>query len=64
MTRPFVDCSLIYADFQSLFVFKKFEFGANFGPRSFSLGFEFETIYGKICKEMSNPMENHLSYFA
>ena len=46
----FVDCSLIYANFQRLFVFKTFEFGANFGPRWFSLGFEFETIYGKICK--------------
>ena len=40
-----------------------FEFGANFGPRGFSFGFEFETIYGKICKKMSNPMKNQLSYF-
>ena len=49
---PFLDCSLIYADFQGLFVFKTFEFGANFGPRWFSLGFESETIYGKICKKI------------
>ena len=59
----FVDCSLIYTNFQRLFVFKKFEFGANFGPRWFSLGFEFETIYGKICKKMNNPTKNQLSYF-
>ena len=59
----FVDCSFIYADFQRLFVFKTIEFGANFGPRWFSLGFEFETIYGKICKKMNNPMKNQLSYF-
>ena len=54
----FVDCSLIYTNFQRLFVFKTFEFGANFGPRWFSLGFEFETIYGKICKDMNNPTKN------
>ena len=59
----FVDCSLIYANFQRLFVFKMFEFGANFGPKWFSLGFEFETIYGKICKKMNNPTKNQLSYF-
>ena len=43
-----------------LFVFKTFEYGANFGPRRFSLGFEFETIYGKICKKMNNPTKNHI----
>ena len=59
----FVDCSLIFADFQRLFVFKKFEFDANFVPRWFSLGFKFETIYGKICKKMNNPTKNQLSYF-
>ena len=58
MTRPFVDCSLLYADFQRLFVFKMFEFGANFGPRGFSVGFEFKTIYGKICKKMNNLTKN------
>ena len=46
----FVDCSVIYADLQRLFVFKTFEFGANFGPRRLSLGFEFETIHGKFVK--------------
>ena len=35
----FVDCSLIYADFQRLFVFKTFEFGTIFGPRWFCLDF-------------------------
>ena len=59
----FVDCSLIYADFQRLFVFKTFEFGTNFGPKLYSLGFEFKTIYGKICKKMNNPTKNQLSYF-
>ena len=59
----FVDCWLIYADYQRLFVFKTFELGANFGLRSFSLGFEFETIYGKICKYMNNPTKHLLSYF-
>ena len=59
----FVDCSLIYADFQILFVFKTFEFGANFCPRWFSFGFEFETVHGKICKKMNNPTKNQLSYF-
>ena len=59
----FVDCWLIYADYQRLFVFKTFELCANFGLRSFSLGFEFETIYGKICKYMNNPMKKFLSYF-
>ena len=57
----FVDCWLIYADYQRLFVSKTFELGANL--RSFSLGFEFETIYGKICKNMNNPTKNQLSYF-
>jgi hypothetical protein len=28
---------------------------AIFCPKCFSLGFEFETIYGKICKKMNNP---------
>ena len=62
----FVDCLLIYTDFQKLFVFKMFEFGANFGPRWFSLGFEFVSsfkTYGKICKKMSNPTKNQLAYF-
>ena len=58
----FVDYSLIYANFQRLFVFKTFEFGTNFGPKLYSLGFEYETIYGKICKKMNNPMKNPLSY--
>ena len=58
----FVDCSLIHAHFQRLFIFKTFEFGINFGPSWFSLGFEFETIYGKNCKKMNNPTKNQLSY--
>ena len=57
------DCSLNYADFQRLYVFKTFKFGASFGPRWFSLGFEFEIIYGKICRKTNNPTKNHLSYF-
>ena len=58
-----VDCSLIYTDFQRLFVFKKFEFGANFGPRWFSLGSEFETIYGKNCKKMNKSNEKSVVIF-
>jgi hypothetical protein len=52
---------LIYANFQRLFVFKTFEFGANFGQR---LDFEFEKIYEKICKKMNNPSKNQLSFLA
>ena len=59
----FVDCSLIYANFQRLFVFKMFEFGANFGPRWFSLGFEFETIYEKNLLKDEQSNKNQLSYF-
>ena len=59
----FVDCSLIYSDFQRLFVFRTFEFGTNFGPRWFSLGFEFETIYGKICKKMNNTVKKSVVIF-
>ena len=59
----FVDCSLIYSDFQRLFVCKTFEFGANFGPRWFSLGFEFETIYGTFCKKINNLTKNRVSCF-
>ena len=61
----FVDCSLIYANFQRLFVLKMFEFGANFGPRWFSLGFEFET---NLWKNWTNwkrwtIQDNQLSCF-
>ena len=43
--------------------FKTFEFGANFGPRWFSLGFEFKTIYGKFCKKMNNPSKKSVVIF-
>ena len=44
----FVDCSLIYADFQRLFVFKTFEFGTNFDPRWFSLHLNLEQFMEKF----------------